>query len=250
MSASCASLTERSVAPPYTRAMFDPEILHVDDVADAALDLFVASMRTAVESRGRFVVALSGGSTPVPMYRALASRSDLPWPSSWVAWGDERFVPQEHPASNAGAARRAFLDAVPIPEEQVLPWPHLDTPEASAHAYAATLRGALGEAPTFDLTLLGLGADGHTASLFPGTGAALEPALTQVVRPSDQVQTRLSMGAAALSRSRVVAFLVRGEDKRAALQETLHGSGDLDRFPARAITALQRLLLITDLAGL
>jgi len=230
--------------------MRDPEILHADDVAAAALELFERTQRSAVAARGRFVVSLSGGSTPLPMYRALAARNDLPWRDTWVAWGDERYVPPEHPDSNAGAAREAFLDAVPVPREQVLPWPHLATPEGSASAYAATLRGALGDAPTFDLTLLGLGADGHTASLFPGTGAALEPALTLVVRPPDQPRTRLSLGAAALSRSRVVAFLVRGEEKRAALRATLHGTGDLDRFPARAIGALERLLVITDLDDL
>ncbi len=247
MSASCASVTEPSAEPPYTRAMRDPEILHVHDVASAALELFEETLRSAVAARGRFVVALSGGSTPLPMYRALAARSDLPWHAVWVVWGDERYVPQDHPDSNAGAARKAFLDAVPVPEAQVLPWPHLATPEASASAYAATLRTALGDTPTLDLVLLGLGADGHTASLFPGTGAALEPALTLVVRPPDQVRTRLSLGAAALSRSRVVAFLVRGEEKRAALQATLNGAGELDRFPARAISALERLLVITDL---
>ena len=230
--------------------MRDPEILHVDDVAASALELFVGLQRSAVAARGRFVTALSGGSTPLPMYRALASRTDLPWEATWVAWGDERYVPLDHPDSNAGAARAAFLDAVPVPREQVLPWPHLDTPEASASAYADALRAALGEAPTFDLTLLGLGADGHTASLFPGTGAALEPGLTLVVRPADQPQTRLSLGAQALGRSRVVAFLVKGEAKRAALRATLQGTGEFDRFPGRAIGALERLLVITDLDGL
>jgi len=227
--------------------MRDPEILHVNDVAASALELFVRTQRSAVAARGRFVTALSGGSTPLPMYRALASRADLPWDATWVAWGDERYVPLDHPDSNAGAARGAFLDAVPIPPEQVLPWPHLATPEASARAYADALRHALGDPPTFDLTLLGLGADGHTASLFPGTGAALEPGPTLVVRPAGQPQIRLSLGAAALGRSRVVAFLIGGEEKRAALRATLHGTGDLDRFPARAIGALERLLVITDL---
>ncbi len=250
VSASWASVTEPRAEPPYTRAMRDPEILHVDDVAAAGLALFEATQRAAVAARGRFAVALSGGSTPLPMYRALAARSDLPWHATWVAWGDERYVPLDHRDSNAGAARKAFLDATPVPGEQVLPWPHLATPEDSASAYAATLRGALGDAPVFDLTLLGLGADGHTASLFPGTGAALASGMTLVVRPPDQPQTRLSLGAAALSRSRVVAFLVRGEEKREALHATLNGTGDLDRFPARAISSLERLLVITDLDAL
>ncbi|MEJ2287080.1 MAG: 6-phosphogluconolactonase [Deinococcales bacterium] len=223
------------------------DILRVDDVAEAAQELFERSMVDAVERRGHFVVTLSGGSTPLPLYHALSERTDLPWPSTWVLWGDERYVPPDHPENNAGAARDALLDAVPVPEAQVLAWPFLDTPEASAAAYAKALQGALGSDPTFDLTLLGLGADGHTASLFPGTGAALETGLTLVVRPPDQARVRLSLSASALSRSRQVAFLVKGEGKRAALEGTLMGSGELDRFPARAISALERLLVITDL---
>lgn len=226
--------------------MTHPEILHVDDVVSAALELFATAMRDAVERRGRFVVALSGGSTPLPLYRALASRSDLPWEAGWFLWGDERYVPLEHPDSNAGAALNALLDHVPVPAQQVLPWPHLASPEASAAAYAASLRAAFGDEPTFDLTLLGLGGDGHTASLFPGTGAALRPELALVVRPAG-THPRLSLGAAALSRSRTVAFLVQGETKREALGATLAEGGDVDRFPARAISALDRLVYITDL---
>ena len=248
MSASCASLTERLAGRPYTRAMTASDILRVDNVTSAALELFEQSMIEAVERQDRFVVALSGGSTPLPLYRALSERADLPWGSTWVLWGDERYVPPDHPESNAGAARKALLDAVPVPEAQVLPWPYLDTPEASAGAYAAALHAALGNDPGFDLTLLGLGADGHTASLFPGTGAVHETGLTLVVRPPDQARVRLSLSAPALCRSRHVAFLVQGEEKRAALEATLGGSGDLDRFPARAISARERLLVITDLA--
>jgi 6-phosphogluconolactonase len=225
------------------------DILRVNDVTRAALELFERSMVDAVERRNRFAVALSGGSTPLPLYRALSERSDLPWSRTWVVWGDERYVPPDHPESNAGAARKAFLEAVPIPDAQVLPWPYLDTPEASAGAYAAALEAALGPEPAFDLTLLGLGADGHTASLFPGTGAALETGLTLVVRPPEQARVRLSLSAPALSRSRQVAFLVQGEGKRAALEATLEGTGELDRFPARAVSARERLLVITDLTA-
>lgn len=231
--------------------MFDPEILCVDDVAHTGCDLFARLMRAAVSERGRFVVALSGGSTPLPMYRRLAAMRDLPWKQAWVTWGDERFVSPDHPDSNAGAARRALLDDVPVPADQVLTWPHLATPEASAEAFAVTLREALGDPPVFDLTLLGLGADGHTASLFPGTGAALQPGLTLAVAPPQQEHPRLSLSASALSRSRVVAFLVKGETKRASLEGTLSASGaDPDRYPAQAVHALERLLVITDLEGL
>lgn len=229
--------------------MLDFEIRSVPDVARAALALFEQVMRASVDARGRFVVALSGGSTPLPLYRTLARRTDLPWHATWALWGDERFVPLGHPDSNAGTAKHAFLDAVGVPPDQVLPWPHLATPEASAEAYADSLRGALGPEPAFDLTFLGLGADGHTASLFPGTGAALRSELTLVVRPEVTSGPRLSLGAPALSRSRVVAFLVTGAAKRAALEATLAAEGDLDRFPARAVSAVERGLVLTDLTG-
>jgi 6-phosphogluconolactonase len=228
--------------------MTAPDIRLVSDVAGAAAALFVDVMRRSVEARGRFVVALSGGSTPLPCYQALAHEQGLPWDSTWVVWGDERFVPQDHPDSNVGAARRAFLDQVGVPAQQILAWPYLATPEESAAAYATILREALGTEPILDLTLLGLGADGHTASLFPGTGAARSDALTLAVRPATTSNPRLTLGATALSRSRVVAFLVQGERKRAALRATFDGDGDLDRYPARAVSALERLIVLTDVA--
>lgn len=225
------------------------EVERVPDVPAAALKLFEEIMIASVAAHGRFLVALSGGSTPLPTYRALADRADLPWRHAWVFWGDERFVPLDDADSNAGAAFDAFLSAVPVPEEQVFPWPHQDGPDASAEAYARDLERVLGRDGTFDLTLLGLGADGHTASLFPGTGAALRDDPTLVVRPEGE-RVRLSLGASVLSRSRTVAFLVQGEEKREALTRTLAGEGEFDRFPARAIGARDRLVVLTDLDGI
>lgn len=229
--------------------MREAEIRTVEDVAAEALRLFVGCMREATERRGRFVVSLAGGSTPLPVYRALSGRRDLPWDRCWVAWGDERFVPHDDGRSNYRAAREAFLDTVPVPATQVLPWPYRAglSPEDAAASYAATLAAAFGDPPEFDLTLLGLGDDAHTASLFPGTGAATRTGIAIAVRPPDQPEPRLSLTAAALSRSRTVAFLVRGEDKRPALEATLAGAGELDRYPARGVSARERLLVLTDL---
>lgn len=224
----------------------------VEDVTAAALPVVEGAIRRAVADRGRAIVALPGGSTPIPLFEALAE-AELPWDRLWVTFGDERFVPLDHPDSNAGAAIEAFLGRVPIPDDQLLTWPILDDPHDSAAAYRGRLEGAFGSFPTFDLNLLGLGDDGHTASLFPNTGAALLPGPTLAVRAPDYAAPggwRLSMSAPALSDSRTVVFLVSGEGKREALRRTFgdeaEAAHDHDALPARAITARERLLLITD----
>jgi 6-phosphogluconolactonase len=132
----------------------------------------------AVVQRGRCAVALSGGSTPRALYRVLAAdyKTSIPWPKVHIFWGDERFVPQTHPDSNCGMARRELLDHVPCPQANVHPMPtDLPSPAAAADAYAATLTAYLGaEPPRFDLILLGIGEDCHTASLFPRSPALAE----------------------------------------------------------------------------
>ncbi len=230
--------------------MFEPEIDTVADVTAAAESLFERSFREAVDARGSFLVNLTGGSTPMELYRRLATRHDLPWERCVAVWGDERYVPLEHPDSNGGRTMRALLDHVPVPREQVHPWPHLAGVEASAEAYAQTLDAVLEEASAFDLTLLGMGENAHIASLFPGTGAVLASGRTIALRPEGARHARLSMTVDTLNTSRVIAFLVAGERKRPALEQTLAGNGELDRYPARAIHAQQRLVLLTDVSGL
>lgn len=221
----------------------------VDNVAEAAGALLLAKAERSVQERGRFVVVLSGGSTPLKMYAWLiAGHANAPfWRHTHVFWGDERFVPHEHPDSNYGAAKKALLASLPTPTEQIYPWPYLTgDPEGAAHTYADTIEQVLDAAP-FDLTFLGLGDDAHTASLFPSTGAVFDEGLTTVVRPPGK-GTRLSLTARMLSRSRTVAFLVQGEGKRDALNATLSPDGhpDLDRTPAQAISAREELVWLTD----
>lgn len=232
-------------------------IRQVKDVAETAGELLVAKAGESVQKSGRFVVVLSGGSTPLKMYAWLVEHhADAPfWRNTHVFWGDERFVPHDHPDSNYGAAKGVLLDSLPVPKGQIHPWPYLGgNPEAAAAVYADLLRQVLDDAP-FDLTLLGLGDDAHTASLFPGTGAVFDEGLTTVVRPAGK-ETRLSLTAGTLSHSRTVAFLVQGEGKRAALEATLAPDGtsdytsnqapDLNRTPARAVSAREELLWLTD----
>lgn len=227
-----------------------------ENAAASALPLVEAAITGAVAARGKAVVALCGGSSPLPLFELLTG-SDLPWADVWVTFGDERFVPVDHEDSNAGAAIAALLGRVPIPPEQVLTWPILDDPAESAHRYQADVQAALGSFPTLDLNLLGLGDDGHTASLFPGTGAVLLDGPTLAVKAPDYATPggwRLSMSAPALSNAREVLFLVAGANKAPALRSTFGqqarsaaaSGAQLDTYPARAITALDSLTVVTD----
>lgn len=227
------------------------QVRTVPDVAAAVTADLADAMRDAVSRRGRVVLCLSGGGTPLPAYRALAREEDLPWSRTWVAWGDERHVPPEHEDRNEGAAREALLNHVPVPEDQVLTWPWVPdaAPELCAEAYAARLEAALGDpeaTPWFDVNVLGLGADAHTASLFPGCGGTLAPGVATVTRPESQPTPRLTLTPRALSSSRHVWFLVAGEGKRAALLASLAGH-DGERTPAAVVTAREELRVYTDL---
>ena len=223
-------------------------VTKVENVAEAAGVLLLEKARASVEERGRFVLVLSGGSTPLKLYTWLTEgHTDKPfWAHTHIFWGDERFVPHDHPDSNYGAARAALLDRLAIPTEQIHPWPYMEgNPDAAAAEYADTLQ-ELDDA--FDLTFLGLGDDAHTASLFPGTGAVFDEGSTTVVRPPGK-ETRLSLTVSRLNRSRTVAFLVQGEPKRGALEATLSPADaqcDFNETPARAIRAQEDLLWLTD----
>lgn len=221
----------------------------VDDVARAAADVFITQAEQAVRERDQFVVALSGGSTPLAMYKLLVEESaDATfWQFTHVFWGDERYVPHDHPDSNFGVAKEALLERVGIPETHIHPMPYLpDKPDVAARNYATTLTQLLGNSPVLDLTLLGLGDDAHTASLFPKTGAVHAEGLVAVV-DTEAKGIRISLTSSMLSSSRTVAFLVSGEKKRQALRETLAASGDVDRYPARAINAQEQLVWLTDI---
>lgn len=227
------------------------EVRTVPDVAAAVASDLAEQVASAVELRGAARICLAGGATPIPAYQRLSRRRDLPWGRVWVAWGDERNVPPDHPDRNERATREALIDHVAIPADQVLPWPWFvdGAPAELADAYADTLRRTLGDPqqrPWFDLVLLGLGADAHTASLFPGSGAVHAAGMATAVRPVGQQHARLTLTPAALSSARQVWFVASGEAKRAALERTLEGD-DPDLLPASAITACEELRVYTDL---
>jgi len=190
-------------------------------VADWLTDL-------ALAQPGRFSICLSGGSTPKLLYQTLAERQHFPWGRVHWFWGDELFVAQDDPLSYYRMVREALLDQAPIPAENIHPFPILATPADSALAYEQELQAFYGdtvlELPLFDVTLLGLGSDGHTASLFPGT-----PVLDEKTRWAKEVlgakpEPRLTLTYPALNHSREVAFLVSGSDKQAILAELRAGN--------------------------
>jgi len=198
----------------------------------------------SIASAGRYSVALSGGSTPRAFYRLLAEppfREAIDWPRVHLFWGDERFVPPDHPDSNYRMAREAFIRNVPIPSENVHPVPTATgDPETAAAQYEETLRRFFAppeaEVPRFALVLLGLGPDGHTASLFPGAPALDEDSrLVVATYVSKLAAWRLTLTPPVLHRARHVIFLVSGPDKAAVLREVLEGPHDPQRLPAQLV---------------
>ena len=194
----------------------------------------------AIRDTGRCSLALSGGQTPRVLYGLLGSsfRDRIAWEHVHVFWGDERYVPPDDPESNYRMARVTLLDHVPCPEANVHPMrTHFSSPEAAAEDYERTLRDYFGaEGPSFDVNLLGLGSDGHTASIFAGSPALKErsrwvmSARTQAVPSS-----RLTLTLAALTQSKNIFVLVSGSNKAEALKEALSEGTDADTCPAAGI---------------
>jgi 6-phosphogluconolactonase len=198
-------------------------------LAAAALQRILAAADTAIRARGKFRIVLAGGNTPRAAYQRLRdSRAD--WGAWHIYFGDERCVPRDDPARNSRMAEEAWLDHVAIPAHQRHPIPAELGAEAAARAYGASLQSIA----AFDLVLLGLGEDGHTASLFPGRdwGAAPgSPAALAIFDAPKPPRERVSLSAARLSYSREVLFMVEGESKRDTLAQWRAGAA----IPASAI---------------
>ena len=213
-------------------------------LARAAAERFARAVEEAVAARGQAFVALSGGSTPKQMGTILTRepyRTGIPWGHVHVFWGDERWVPLGSPESNAGEARRGFLDLVPIPHANVHPWDtEAETPEVAAAAYERLLRDVFNQStaiPRFDLVLLGMGDDGHTASLFPQTRALAERgdrlAVANLVPKLDTA--RLTLTAPVLNAGREILFLVGGPGKAETIEAVLDGPEMPTSLPAQMI---------------
>ncbi len=214
---------------------------------------FVVQRALAAESR--FSLCLSGGSTPKRLYELLAQsplRDRMPWERVHLFFGDERFVPRDHPDSNYRMAMQAMIAHVPIPPENVHGMPVDGTPDEAAQMYEHTLQALYGAAvfdrarPLFDLTLLGLGEDGHTASLFPGTSVLGERHAWVAAVIGAKPEPRLTLTYPALASSRIAAFLVAGTGKNAMLQRLQAGDPAL---PASGVTPQGELLFLVDRAA-
>lgn len=218
-------------------------------VSRAAAEEFVTLAREAIAQRGRFNVALSGGRTPKEMHRLLAGefREQVDWSKVHLFFGDERYVDPSDPLSNYRMARETLLDLVPVPGGQVHPIPTAAAdPVESARAYEATLQAQFGQGvPVFDLILLGMGPDGHTASLFPGTPAAAErDHLVMAVRANIEPPLRLTLTLPVLTAARRTLFLVTGADKRPVWEEIkADPAGAGSRYPA-ALVAVEAALAV------
>ncbi len=195
-------------------------------------------VREAIEQRGQAYIALAGGSTPKVIYQALAT-ANLPWEQLQIFWGDERYVPATDPDSNELMARQNWLNLVPIPAENIHPWPtEAGQPEQCAAAYQTEILKCFdlspGQIPQFDLVLLGMGDDGHTASLFPHT-PALEVIDRLTAVGSKDGQPRLTFTTTIINQAQYVAFIVTGTNKQAALQQVFSSTADPQHYPAKLI---------------
>ncbi|MBI5761822.1 MAG: 6-phosphogluconolactonase [Planctomycetales bacterium] len=239
-----AASATRSAAAPSTVLRVVPDAARL---SQAAAESFVEIAQAAIAERGRFTVALAGGSTPKRLYELLAEppyRDRVDWSRVVIFFGDERCVPPDHADSNFRMAKEIMmirLSSLSAQQVHRMQAERADL-DVAADDYAALIAHAwhvsswTGDPPAIDLVLLGMGADGHTASLFPNTAALDEQDRWVVANPVPQLGTfRVTLTAPLLNAARQVMFLVAGQDKAAALADVLEGSVDLQRLPSQLI---------------
>jgi 6-phosphogluconolactonase len=220
-----------------------PDLRVCADLADLsrrAAKATIGTINDAVRTAGKCSIVLSGGTTPRTLDRLLASefRAQIPWANVQAFWGDERYVSLEDSRSNYRMAKEALLDHVPCPPANIHPMPtHFPSAEVAARDYERTLRDHFVEEwPHFDLVLLGIGDDGHTASLFPGSLALAERTRWVVAAQAPvEPQLRLTLTLPALTRAAAVYVLVTGATKGEARRHVLEGAGDWIKYPAAGV---------------
>ncbi|MBP0018277.1 MAG: 6-phosphogluconolactonase [Cyanobacteria bacterium SBLK] len=207
-------------------------------IVERATILVLEKIQTALQERGQCAIALAGGSTPKPLYEAIAAKS-LPWEKIHIFWGDERYVSHDHPDSNCNMARQAWLNRVDFPPGNIHPMPTgANDPSADADRHDGEIREFFGvkagEFPPFDIILLGMGDDGHTASLFPHT-EVLQVRDRLIAVGNKSGQPRLTFTIPLINRGRCVIFLAAGANKQNALANVLGDSADAREYPSRFI---------------
>ncbi|MDB9494618.1 6-phosphogluconolactonase [Spirulina major CS-329] len=220
-------------------------------VAQAAV-LVGDRIRQTLAQQEYCTIALAGGSTPKPLYEAIAQQ-DLPWERLHIFWGDERYVPADHPDSNEGMARAAWLDHVAIPAENIHPMPtHSGDPATDAAQHNQDIldffQTPAGEFPQFDIILLGMGDDGHTASLFPHT-EALQLCDRAITVGNKDGQPRLTFTVPLLNRAKLILFLVAGANKQTALNHVFAPEDDSNQYPSRLVHPAGEAIWLLDQAA-
>ena len=232
----------------------------LDEISRLAADEILSRANEGESSAGRFAIALSGGSTPKLLHRQLGSepsvRSRMPWDNIHFFWGDERHVPPDDPQSNYCMARETLFNSAPVPAQNIHRV-HAEEPDAAfcAEKYECELFSFFGlepgQMPRFECIMLGIGPDGHTASLFPGTDALHEKMKLVVANWVEKLQThRITMTAPVLNNAALVIFLVSGKEKAGVLKEILEGDYRPDLLPAQLIKPENgKLLWLVDQAA-
>jgi 6-phosphogluconolactonase len=224
----------------------------LNSLTQRGLEISLDHITQAIAQRGQASLALAGGSTPKPLYQSLAAQN-LPWEKLQIFWGDERYVPPDHPDSNQGMARQVWLDHVPIPAANVHPIPtSAPDPAIAAQAYEQELQQVFapspGTFPALDLVMLGIGPDGHTASLFPHTPALAVRDRFVTVGNKDG-QPRITLTVPMINHAQCVLFLVTGANKQPALEAIFAAIADPDTYPARRIQPQGHLIWLLDAAA-
>jgi 6-phosphogluconolactonase len=225
----------------------------IEELSRAAAILFVEQAARSVSERDRFLVALNGGNTPQRLFQLLAAdfREQVDWRNVHIFWGDERCVPPEDPGSSYGQAQSILLGKVPIPNANIHRIKGELGPAQASKEYSLTLREFASHAlewPRFDLAYLGMGEDGHTASLFPGSPVAVtEPTLPVTAHYQDRPADRVTLTPVVFNDARMIAFMVTGETKADTLAEVLSDRYNPDLYPAQRIEPEHgRLIWLVD----
>ncbi|AZA86056.1 6-phosphogluconolactonase [Chryseobacterium shandongense] len=223
----------------------------LDTLYTEAADLFADLSEKSIREKGRFTVALSGGSSPKAIFKLLATEEyagRIEWDKIYFFWVDERWVPLNDDKSNARMTFEALLDKVPVPEDHIFPM-YKDNilPEEYAREYESYIRNILGKEGVFDFILLGMGDDGHTASLFPGEEILNEKekwVSAYYLKPQEMY--RITLTAPIINKAENILAVAFGESKRHALHEILKGAYNPEMYPMQLIEKKENFLFFTD----